>query len=381
MSPLDAIDRIVRSLHRAMLDDANWPAASALIDEICGIRGNGLAVGGGFGDGHRVYFAGIYRRGERRQDLEREYFDNFYARDERVPRLREAPAGRLIHVPDLYTAEELKTSPAYNEGARRLGSQNGINVRFDGPDGLCIVWATSDPVAADGWQSAQLELIEHLLPHVRQFVLVRQALAAADALGAGLTGLLDNPRVGVIQLDRGGRVAAANDTARDILRRDEGLVERDGTLGAWLPADNVRLRRLVAAAMPAFGCGAPAGGSMTLRRRSGGARLRLHISPVDVAQADFGARRVAALVLVVDPSNRSRIDPGPVAVTLGLTPSESRVAALLAEGRSVRDVAAQTGYREGYVRWLLKQAYKKNDLSGQVALVRLVLAADSLPRG
>lgn len=112
-----------------------------------------------------------------------------------------------------------------------------------------------------------------------------------------------------------------------------------------------------------------------------GARLRLHVSPVEVAQADFGARRVAALVLVVDPTNRSRIDPGPVAVTLGLTPSESRVAALLAEGRSVRDVAAQTGYREGYVRWLLKQAYKKNDLSGQVALVRLVLAADSLPRG
>ena len=270
MSPLDALDRIVRSLHRAMLDDASWPAASALIDEICGIKGNGLAVGGGSGDGHRVYFAGIYRRGERRQDLEREYFDNFYARDERVPRLREAPAGRLIHVPDLYTAEERKTSPAYNEGARRLGSQNGMNVRFDGPDGLCIVWATSDPVAADGWQSTQLELIEHLLPHVRQFVLVRQALAAADALGAGLTGLLDNPRVGVIQLDRGGRVAAANDTARDILHRDEGLVERDGTLGAWLPADNVRLRRLVAAAMPAFGCGTPAGGSMTLRRRSGG---------------------------------------------------------------------------------------------------------------
>ena len=363
-----------------MLDDVHWPATSALIDEVCGMKGNGLAVSGGSGDDHRVYFAGIYRRGERRRDLEREYFELFFAGDERVPRLRQAPAGQLIHVPDLYTEDERKTSPAYNEGARRLGSQNGLNVRFDGPDGLRIIWAASDPVAADGWQTSQLELIEHLLPHVRQFVLVRQALAAADALGAGLTGLLDNPRVGVIQLDRGGRVAAANDAARDILHRDDGLVERGGTLGAWLPADNARLRRLIAAALPAFGYGTPAGGSMTLRRRSGGARLRLHVSPVGVPRADFGGPRVVALVLVVDPSNRSRIDPGPVAATLGLTPSEGRVAALLAEGRSVRDVAAQTGYREGYVRWLLKQTYKKNDLSGQVALVRLVLAADSLPR-
>ena len=380
MNSLDALDRILRSLHQAMLDDAHWPAASALIDEICGLKGNGLAVGGGFRDNHRLYFAGIYRRGERRQDLERGYFDDFYARDERVPRLRQALAGQLIHVPDLYTEEELKTSPAYNEGARRLGSQNGLNVRFDGPDGLQIVWASSDPVAADGWQSSQLDLIEHLVPHLRQFVLVRQALAIADAVGAGLMGLLDNPHVGVIQLDRSGRVAAANDAARDILHRDDGLAERDGTLGAWLPADNVHLQRLVAAALPAFGCGTPVGGSMTLRRRSGGSRLRLHVNPVGVARADFGARRVAALVLVVDPSYRSRIDPGPVAVALGLTPSESRVAALLAEGRSVRDVAAQTGYREGYVRWLLKQVYKKNDLSGQVALVRLVLAADSLPK-
>lgn len=111
------------------------------------------------------------------QDLERGYFDDFYARDERVPRLRQALAGQLVHVPDLYTEEELKTSPAYNEGARRLGSQNGLNVRFDGPDGLQIVWASSDPVAADGWQSSQLDLIAHLMPHLRQFVLVRQALA------------------------------------------------------------------------------------------------------------------------------------------------------------------------------------------------------------
>ena len=227
MSPLDALDRIVRSLHRAMLDDAHWPAASALIDEACGMKGNGLSVSEGSGGDHRVYFAGIYRRGERRRDLEREYFEDFFARDERVPRLRKAPTGQLIHVPDLYTEEERKTSPMYNEGLSRLGSRNGLNVRFDGPDGLRIVWAASDPVTIDGWQPAQLELIRHLLPHVRQFVLVRQALAAADALGASLTGLLDNGRVGVIQLDRSGRVAAANDVARKILRRDK---RSEGTL-------------------------------------------------------------------------------------------------------------------------------------------------------
>ena len=58
-----------------------------------------------------------------------------------------------------------------------------------------------------------------------------------------------------------------------------------------------------------------------------------------------------------------------------------RVAALVAEGRSVRDVAASTGFRENYVRSLIQQVCKKRGVSGQVALARQVLAVAALPRG
>ena len=378
MNPLDAFDRIVALLHRAMLDDAHWPAATALIDQAVGSRSTSLGVGEGSGADARVNFAGLYRRGERQRDLERQYFEDYFAIDERVPRLRALPAGKLIHVPDLYTEKELKSSAAYNEGLHRLGVQKGLNVRFDRPDGLRIFWALGDPVT-DGWQSAQLRLAEHLMPHVRQFVCVRQALAAANALGAGLGLLLENTRIGVLHLDRRGRVLAANAVALHILRCADGLSDQDGALRAWLPKDHDRLQRLLRRALPAFGGEAPAAGSMTLRRASVPVRLGLHITPVGDAQADFGGRRVAALVLLVDPASRPCIDPQRLAAALGLTPSEGRVSALLAEGRSVRQIALAAGYREGYVRWLLKQAYRKQGVSGQVALVRLVLAADALP--
>ena len=380
MSTLDAFNSVVASLHDATLDDTRWPTASALIDEACGTRGNGLAVSGGSGDNARVYFAGIYRRGERRRDLERLYFDQYHARDERVPRLRLAPEGRLMHVPDLYSDDELRASPAYNEGARSLGSRNGLNVRFDGSDGLRVVWAAADPVAPGGWRSPQLELIERLLPHIRQFVRVRQTLDNADAIGAGLAGLLDSGAIGVIYLDRHGRLAEANARALDILRRRDGLFDRAGSLRAWLPADDERLRKLLAGALPATCGDAPAGGSMTVRRTSGPTPLGLHVSPVCGGKADLGGCRVAALVLVVDPASRRRVDPVWIAAVLGLTPAEGRVSALLAEGRSVRDIATAFRYRESYVRWLLKQVYRKQDVSGQAPLVRLVLAADALPR-
>ena len=53
--------------------------------------------------------------GQRRDDLEREYLTTYHPLDERVPRFRQLPARHLVHITDLYTAEELKTSRTYNE--------------------------------------------------------------------------------------------------------------------------------------------------------------------------------------------------------------------------------------------------------------------------
>ena len=375
-----AFERCLESLYEAALDDARWPAASAVIDEACGIEGSSLVVGEGSGGEDRIHFARLLYRGESRQDLAREYFDVHYARDAGMRRLMDRPEGRLVHLPELYTEDERRTSPVYNEGYRRLGARNGLNVHFDDPDGLRLVWAMADPVGARGWQSDRLRLIESLLPHVRQFVRVRQALAAAGALGVGLAGLADSERIGAVRLDRGGGVLEANAPALGILRRGDGLMDRDGVLDAWLPADRSRLRRLVRRALPRLWGEAPVGGSMTVQRPSGRSRLGLHVMPVGDAEADFGGRRVAALVLVVDPAHRARIDAARVAVTLGLTPSEGRMSALLAEGQRVSEIAAAAGWSENYVRWLLKQVYRKLGVSGQVALARQVLAVDALPR-
>ena len=367
-------------MHRATLDDAHWPAAAAAIDEACGTEGNVLAVGEGSGDDVRVHFASYLYRGEPRPDLAREYFEVYHPIDEALPRIRELPAGHVAHTPSLYTDKELKTSRAYNEAWLHCLCQNGLCIPLGEPDGLRIVWGFADPAATGDWQSGQLRLIEALRPHVRQFVRVRQALAGADALGAGLAGLLDNSGIGALRLDRGGRVLTANALALEILRGDEGLSDRDGVLRASLPADDGRLQRLLKRALPVFGSATPpAGGSIRIQRPRLRSRLELHVHPLNALQDDFGGRRAAALVLVTDPENRPRIDPARVAALLGLTPSEARVAALLAEGRPVREIAEATGYKESYVRWLLKQVYRKQGLSGQIALVQRVLAAQGVP--
>ena len=65
---------------------------------------------------------------------------------------------------------------------------------------------------------------------------------------------------------------------------------------------------------------------------------------------------------------------GLVAEALGLTPSESQVAAMLAAGSSVRDIATATGRQENTVYKHLKKMYRKLGISRQAELVRLVLS-------
>ena len=380
MSQPDALTRVVASLNEAALDDTHWPATSALIDDACMIEGNCLIHGSGQTDDDiRVHFSKVYYRGERNREFEDEYIDVYHPIDERISRFRRLPDCEVVHTRDLFTEAELKTSPTYNEFLPRAHFQNSLSVRLDGPHGTRIAWATAHPLGGDGWSSAQVGTIERILPHLRQYVSVRQTLIDARALGTSLAGLLDNGGCGVIQLDRRGRIVETNDSAGNLLKRSDGLFDRGGYLRAWSPSDDADLQGLLEGALPRSGRQGVSG-SMTVRRPSVSPRLALHISPLGDGQMDFRPSRVAALVLVVDPLSRARIDPVLVSESLGLTPAQGQVAALLAEGKTIREIAAATGRRESTIRWHLHHICHKHGISRQVELVRLVLSLAAVLR-
>ena len=195
-----------------------------------------------------------------------------------------------------------------------------------------------------------------------------------DTFERVLGALLGNARIGIIHLDWRGRIMETNDRARDLLRQGDGLVDRAGRLSALRAADRARLERLVADALPTSGAAAVSG-SMQLSRPSLLPPFVVHVKPVGAHQRDAGAERVAALVLITEPEHRTPIDPALVSTSLGLTQMQGRIAAWVAEGRTVREIAGLLGQTEGTVRWHLHAIYHKRGLAGQVALARLVLAA------
>ncbi|MCY3933362.1 MAG: helix-turn-helix transcriptional regulator [Acidobacteria bacterium] len=380
MSRQDSYDRALAALNDAAFDDACWAEASKRMDEACGATGNIVVIGdeGATGD-VEISLARIYFQGEHSTYWEQRYFGRLYQVDERIPRLRRLLPGELVDVRSLYTARERKQSTVYNEMVR-AEVQNGLNMRLALPDGAKITWQIANPVGGSDWISDQVRMIQALKPHLLQFTRVRRALVQADALGRSMDAILENKRIGIVQLDRRGRIAAANDTALAHLCCRRVLHDECGFLHATSKTDDKQLQRLVAGAL-GTSCGGAAGGSMLLQREHATAPFMMHVTPIATSGSDCEPGRIAALALIVDAEQPARVDPGLLTGVLGLTPAEAEVAMLLAAGLTPRQATATCRRGEGTIRWHLHRIFAKLGIERQAQLVQLVRTLGWFPGG
>ena len=378
MAAEDKFEHVLANLYKAALGDVEWVSVAALINDMIRTNGHSLVYGdsrpGGEPD---IYLARFFVGAERREDVEHLYFRDYCWRDEAIPRLYGLRDGELVNKSDLYTDQEKETSAAYNEFRRVNGTQNGLFMALDGLDGCGIVLSFGNSTERGGWGHDQIQAIRRLAPHLRQFARVRRKMANAEALGASLAELLENRGLGIIQLDRHGRILEANDRARDILLKRDGLRDGEGVLAARIRGEDAQLQRLLAQALPPYGVQG-AGGSMRITRRKTQAPLVLEIHPVRGMGTDHLAWEVGALVVVVDPAARLRVDPDLAAAVLGLTPTESRVAVALATGQTVAGIADALDCAQSTVRTHLKRVYRKQGIRKQTELVQRVLSLEAL---
>ena len=368
-------ERAVETLLDAAFDDARWGDAFCAIDRLCGLNGGQFTALAANAEGvPEVTFAACYINGDPHEEIVADWAANYAVFSENVPRIATLPAWRLTHNEELFTPAEKHSSLMYNEFQPKYDCRDQMAVVVDRssrerPDNGCLFWTMAN--GESGWEPDKLKRISGLLPHIRQAVRVRQELAAAEARAyAAVSALLEDTPLGAIFLDRRGDVASVNQTARRMLGANDGIYEWRGALRAIVPREDERLGKLVARALPRLGR-LVEGGYLSVRRPVG-LPLVVHVHPVTPGRADFGAERLAALVLVRDP-DASRFDPEMVGDALGLTAAETRVAVLLGMGRSVREIARELDRSENTVRWTLKNVLSKTNSARQADLVRLLL--------
>ena len=378
MATGEKFERVLADLYKAALGDVRWVSVAASIHDLIGTNGHSLTYAeAGPGGKPRIRFSRFFVGAEHRDDLQQLYYRDYFWRDEAIPRLDGLGDGEMVRKSDLYTDQEKKTSATYNEFRVSQETQNGFFLGLDGLEGRGIVLSFGNSTERTGWGHDQIQAIRALAPHMRQFARVRRVMADAEALSASLGGLLETRQLGIIQLDRCGRILEANDRARDLLLKRDGVCDRAGVLVAGHREENLELQRLLARALPAFGVQGT-GGSLKITRRNAPGPLVLEVHPVRGTGEDHRASQLAALVLVVDPAARPRVDPDLVARVLGLTPAESLVAVALATGQTVAGIAHAEGCAESTVRSHVKRVYRKLGISKQTELVRRILSLEGL---
>ena len=141
---------------------------------------------------------------------------------------------------------------------------------------------------------------------------MRHALVDAGAQVSSLAALLDNTQLGVVHLDRWGRIVTANDRARALLRSGSGVFEQGGLLRAgcrWTPPGWRRWWARLSHPPPSQQW-------VAVTAAGRGATDRRPCQPRPVSAA-IGAVQVAAVVLLVEPGRPVWLDPAVVASLLG----------------------------------------------------------------
>ena len=195
-------------------------------------------------------------------------------------------------------------------------------------------------------------------------------LTAARANGMRTASLLDTPRIGVLVLDRHGRIVGANDRAVAMLREvgGIGLAVQDGRLSALRPAEADRLAKLLDGA-----CRGGARGYMPIARPLK-PPLVLYATPMKATAERPRQEQCAVRILLGEPFSAPRVNARLVSEALELTPAQGAVAAALAAGGTVASIATATHRTEAAVRWHIRELLSRLGLSRQADVVRVVLS-------
>ena len=375
----DAFERTLVVLYEAALTEEKWVDAAASINNLIGTMGFSFTCA----DLSRpvepkIHLTRFFVDRERRDDLEQLYLRD-YQRCGVFRRLLSLRSGEMVGQSDLYTDWEKKRSPGYRE-LRRVGLvQNGLFMRLDWNDWGAIILSFDNAPEHVGFGHDQIRTIRRLAPHIRQFARIRETTANTNVQCTPLSALLENEALAIVQLDRSGRILEASDRARAILQKRDGLRDAAGALVARKASEDADLQRLLAKTLHRSGA-QRAGGAMRITRPRARMPLVVETCPVQTEAGEPHSGNAAALVLLIDPVSRPRVDADFVVAVLGLTPAESRVAVEMAAGVNVAAIAQVVGCAESSVRTHVRRIYRKLGINRQTQLVRAVLALEGSAR-
>jgi DNA-binding CsgD family transcriptional regulator len=282
------------------------------------------------------------------------------------------PVGTVMVRELIIARDEFCRTDYYNEWCKPLGVEAVIAAQLLAEGPLSTVIAAYRPYAEGDFNATETRLFAALIPHLQRAVQLQLRLAGLEGLPEGLAEILNRLLQGVILVDAEARVIFANRVAEAMLRAGRGLFLRRDGLGAEIPGETRRLRRIIAE------CAEP-------RPGLGGARGHLRLSrehrlPLTVLVAPHRSRfgwidvvRPRAMLFITDPEANAAVRQQALREDFGLTPAEAAVAVEILGADGLRATARRLGISVATAHTHLAHVFDKTGTRRQAELVRLIL--------
>lgn len=307
---------------------------------------------------------------------QREYWDCWSAKSPLA-----APATpRLVPVEtdrDLLPGAGLLRTEFWNHFQRPRDVHTTLIVWLDRQGPVQPTFSVCRQPSAGEFERSDIELAYALRPHLQRAVTIADRLRQASLLSSSATEALDLLSFAVLILDEDGRPIHANRRAEDLLAARDGLFLYEGRLRAATPSMSDRLDAALSSA--AGHAGEPRrSAAMALPRAGGRPSLALVAVPMRLELDWLGPACPAVCVCIADPAQAAGAVPARLAAVFGLTRGEAAVAAALAQGGGVEEIAGQLGISLYTARTHLARIMDKTDTRRQAELMRRLLSLPPL---
>ena len=293
------------------------------------------------------------------------------------------PLGSIYSCESCFEPDAFKQSVVYNEYYVPFGFASVMSALIWREQSKAARFCISRSASAGKLSADEIAILGFLLPHFRRAIEVQQSLGLLDAQRRAALEFVDGLPVGVVFVDRRGRVLEANREARAIAAGADGFrLDRDQVRGGT-SAQTTTLARLIGGALATtLGDGADSGGSLRLERPSLKRPYEVLVSPLNGKGESLTPVDGAAAVLVItDPEHHTEPPHEKLQRLYGLSPAEAWVAWGIAAGRRQTELAEERGISPETVRTYLRRARDKTDVKRTADLVRLILTGPAMLNG
>ena len=361
MVTVDEFSRLVSGIYRSAVSPDDWVVALNDIRCTVGAIGAGLSVDEG--TSRRMTNVNVPA------EAMTSYGEYYQYIDYVVTAVETGPVGLIRSGSELVG---LKAGSEFDaDWMCRYEMNDGLFVRLtDGAMPTCLILPV--PKRSTPFDTPErVTLVNALVPHLQLSLRTQHHVRDLVDHHDDLAPAIDFHHHGIVILGPDQSVVHLNSAADRILRSNDGLQLRSGSIEAARASVTIELQRSIDRAFN-HDCLDPWGGSLCCPRPSGKRHYVVHVVPIHRdSEASPSARQ--AIVVIIDPALQTDSPASLFRRLWTLTAAEADVAARIARGAELKQISDELSVSITTVRKHLQHVYDKTDTHRQAELVRLLL--------